>query len=247
MPSRRKRTFQALLLALLGMYLLERAWSGQLLLYINQRFAILVVLAGIGLVALAQAAFQARMTAGDGEEAERGHAQAGGWLHSGLAWLALPLLVGVLVPVKALGTSSLANRGIQLAAPFQVQSAAGTLLEKPPGQRSVLDWIRAFDEASDPAGMTGEPVDAIGFVYHDARLADGQFLLARYTIACCIADASAIGITVAWPAAAGLADNQWVRVQGEIAARQQDGQSVPLVRATQVTTIPEPAQPYLFP
>jgi putative membrane protein len=87
----------------------------------------------------------------------------------------------------------------------------------------------------------------IGFVYHDPRLKANQFLIGRYTIACCVADATAIGIWVNWDDAASLVNNQWVRVQGKMTSGQIEGQTVPVILADQIDNLPEPQQPYLFP
>jgi uncharacterized repeat protein (TIGR03943 family) len=253
MKARRYRAWQALLLALTGFFLLERVWSGKILLYINQRYVILVLLAAVGLIILAQVVLQERKNAAfEGPPADEtgapAHEPAGHFSRANLAWLAIPLLVGVLVPARALGTSALAARGVETGSPFLLQGASGAVaLERPAEQRTVLDWIRAFHSAPDPAALNGETVDLIGFVYHDPRLKDGQFLIGRYAVACCIADATAIGITVNWPAAAGLANNQWVRLQGQLISGQLDGQAVPVIEASAVSPIPEPAQPYLFP
>jgi uncharacterized repeat protein (TIGR03943 family) len=255
METRRKRTFQALILAVLGLFLLERVWSGKILLYINQRFVILVVLAGIGLIALAQAVFLERGKPGpedaDAPEAEPhetpGHEHEHGPRFP-FVWLLIPLAFGLLIPARSLNASNLANRGVQLSAPFQVQATTGTnALETPAGNRTVLDWIRAFADSGDPQTLADEPADVIGFVYHDPRLQPGQFLLSRYTVACCIADAAAIGLVVNWQDAASLPTNTWVRVKGSIRVGRLDGQNVPELQAGQVNPIPEPEQPYLFP
>jgi putative membrane protein len=86
----------------------------------------------------------------------------------------------------------------------------------------------------------------IGFVYHDPRLSEGQFMVGRFTITCCVADALAVGMVVAWPEAKDLPDNHWVRVQGAVQTVLLDGQTLPLIDAETVEIIPEPQQPYLF-
>jgi putative membrane protein len=248
MRKGRYRAFQALLLALTGFFLLERVWSGQILLYINQRYVFLVLLAAVGLIILAQVVLQERKKAAQDEPAGEHAALEEPRSRANLAWLAIPLLVGVIIPARALGTSSLPVRGIGVSSPFLLQGASGAVaLERPETQRTVLDWIRAFHASTDPATLNGSAVDVVGFVYHDPRLKSDQFLIGRYTVACCIADATAIGITVNWAAAGDLQNNQWVRVQGSLSAGQLEGQAVPVIAAASVTPIPEPAQPYLFP
>ena len=131
---------------------------------------------------------------------------------------------------------------------FNLQGSSGNAtLFRPSDQRTVLDWIRAFHASSDPNVLNGDAVDVIGFVYHDPRLKANQFLVGRYTIACCIADATAIGISVNWDDASNLVNNQWVRVQGKMTSGILEGQTVPVILADQINTLPEPQQPYLFP
>jgi uncharacterized repeat protein (TIGR03943 family) len=246
MEIRRMRAFQSLILALTGFFLLEKIWSGRILLYINQRYVFLVLLAAIGLIALAQVVLQERKRIG---LEESGPAEKGEQLsYANLIWLLLPLVLGISIPTRSLGTSSLPTRGIEVTAPFLLQGSTGvTALDRPSGQRTVLDWIRSFHASSDPMVLNGEPVDVIGFVYHDPRLPSSQFLLGRYTVACCVADATAIGISVKWDQAAALENNRWVRVQGKMGVGQLDGQSVPLIDAEQVIFVSEPEQPYIFP
>lgn len=243
METRRFRTFQALILALTGFFLLEKVWSGKILLYINQRFVLLILMAGIVLIVCAQFIFQERKK---GEIVGEADVSPGARLN--LVWMVIPLVLGVLIPPRALGTSALPNRGITVSSPFTIQNTTNAqALDRPAGQRTVLEWIRAFHAQPDSQSLNAEPVDLIGFVYHDPRLKENQFLIGRYTIACCIADATAIGIAVNWGQSAALGNNQWVRVQGSMASGELDGQAVPVINADQVIPIQEPDQPYLFP
>lgn len=116
-----------------------------------------------------------------------------------------------------------------------------------PEARTVLDWLRAFDVAADPTQLDGAPADVIGFVYHDPRLEAGQFLVARFTVSCCVADAFVLGVAVDWPRADELESNGWVRVRGPIYASTVDGQMLPRIAAEQVESVPMPEQPYLYP
>jgi putative membrane protein len=246
------RTFQGLVLAALGLFLLSRIWDGSVLLYINQRFVWLVVMAAIGLIILSQVALQNRKAEQANDEHgehdhdhDHTHETVSGW---NLWWLALPVLLGLLVPARPLGASALATRGITINAPLNARGSSTSIsLDLPPGERSVLDWNRTINYASDPYQYNGDLADVTGFVYHDPRLEDGQFLVGRFTITCCVADAFAIGMVVHWPDAVDLPDNTWVRVQGPIEVSETDGQRTPSIWALSVESIPEPPQPYLYP
>ncbi|HMN62037.1 MAG TPA: TIGR03943 family protein, partial [Anaerolinea sp.] len=246
------RTLQALILAGLGIFFLVRIGDGRILLYINQRFVFLVLLGAIGLLAIAQVVMRSRPAAehDDLSAEEHAHHDHAHDQRSGLAlWvIALPLLVGVLLPARPLGSLAAATRGMNTNAPLTAGSAGGAQVnDLPSDQRSVLDWLRLFEQTSDPATLSGQAADVTGFIYHDIRLEGGQFMVARFSLTCCVADATAIGMVVAWPEAGKLPDNQWVRVRGPVETGQVEGKAVPLIRAQSVESIPQPEQPYLFP
>jgi uncharacterized repeat protein (TIGR03943 family) len=164
-----------------------------------------------------------------------------------LVFVALPVILGVLVPARPLGSSAIANRGLNAAAPLTASSGAPVRLEIDPAKRTVLDWVRAFNYEADPTVFAGQPADVIGFVFHDSRLEPGQFFAGRFAVACCVADAAGIAVIVEWPEAAGLADNSWVQVKGVMQVGQLEGKAVPLLAAESVAPVPEPEQPYLYP
>jgi uncharacterized repeat protein (TIGR03943 family) len=251
MPLRTYRTLQALVLAALGIFFLQKIWSGTLFWYINQRFLTLTLIAALGFLALAQAVLSRRGKAApeephehDGHE-HHDHTQAlPTW---SLLVVALPVLLGVLIPARPLGSSAIANRGVNTTAPLTAGAAQPAKLDLAPTDRTILDWIRAFNYASDPESFAGQPADVIGFVYHDSRLTGEQFLAGRFTVNCCVADAMAIGVIVQWPDSKGLADNGWVRVRGSVQAAEIDGRSIPLIVAESVEPVSPPEQPYLYP
>lgn len=245
MSQRSFRTFQALLLGALGIFLFSKVMDGRVLLYINQRFVLLVLLGALVLIFLAQLVLRER-PAQDMDELEEHHDHGhehdhrSGW---GLFLLALPLLIGLLVPERPLGAQALSTRGVNV---FAVGGTSGRL-GLPSEQRSILDWLR--EAADDPSGAAyaGQPADVTGFVFYDPRLGEDQFMIGRFTIACCVADASALGLAAQAAGAENLPANTWVRVRGVMDSTVLDGRTVPLILADSVEEIPEPEQPYLFP
>jgi putative membrane protein len=251
MNLRAYRAFQALIMAGLGIYLFSKVMDGRILLYINRRFVILVLLAALGFIFLAQLIFRERQKMNvDLDEAGETHASEHedhprqGWM----LWLvALPLIIGVLAPERSLSVSALQMRGINTNSTLSTRSGSTRALDIPSTERSVLDWIRAVSEEPDEKLVEGQTADVTGFVYHDLRLGKTQFMVGRFSIACCVADAVAIGMIVNWPEAAGLPQNQWVRVRGIVRLVALDGKSLPGIDAQQINLISEPEQPYLFP
>jgi uncharacterized repeat protein (TIGR03943 family) len=255
MSSRTQRALQALLLAALGLFFLEKIWNGSLYWYINQRFMFLTALAGAGLLALASLTLPTRQKTNDPapdhdhvHDPDHPHDHA----HSAVSWggltiVAIPLLLGALIPAKPLGSAAVANKGINETAPLAGGDSKPMQLEMASTERNVLDWVRAFNYADDATVYSGQAADVVGFVYHDGRLGADQFLASRFAVACCSADATAVGLVVQWPEAAKLADNGWVRVRGAMGVTTFAGRSTPLLTADSVEGVEAPAQPYLYP
>ena len=245
MSLRTYRTFQAFILGCVGLFLLFKVSDGQILLYINRRFVILVLLAGMGMLFLSQVVLRARPAVGAEAREPGGDQRAADPVYRptwNLWLLALPLLFGLLIPQRPLSASVIPNRGVNVGAGDLAAGAAAAAI--PDVERTVLDWVRL---SGQHVLINGEQADVTGFVYHDRRLGESYFLVGRFTIVCCVADAVAYGMAAAWPEAQTLPDNVWVRVVGPVSQIELDGRATPVIQAVQVEIIPEPLQPYLFP
>ena len=265
MSDHRYTTFQGLITAGLGFWLLLRVWDGTILFYINQRFVLLVLLAALGLLLLAQMVFrqlaQRRQSLLTGEvQPPHAHEEADGHVHAhdhdhehgarqgrNLLWIALPLVLGLLFSPKPLDARAVANRGISTNAAVSRTASGGIVLGIPPEERTVLDWLYAAEDSPNPAELDGLPAVVTGFVVREAGTAADQFLIGRFTITCCVADSAAIGLPVIWPEAEELTDQGWVQVRGKVKMVQEGGRWQVQIAAEQVEAAEQPEQPYLFP
>lgn len=175
------------------------------------------------------------------------HHQDSGISVATLILLTIPLILGVLVPPQPLSTSSLNTRGMSLSAPVSIGQQSINTMDITPDDRTVLDWIKIFNYETDLSAYMGKPANVIGFVYHDPRLNTDQFMVGRFVITCCAADAFAIGMAVDWPESANLEDNTWVNVKGTVDVMTIDGRRIPVIHAQEVNPIQAPEQPYLYP
>jgi putative membrane protein len=118
----------------------------------------------------------------------------------------------------------------------------------------------AIDYASDKSRFLGHQTTLQGFVYHPRGLPSNCFILTRYFIFCCIADASPLGVVVESPAASQLKNDQWVSVSGVLQTRQlprgiaqyqptswYPNRDQPVLVASNIHRIPEPQYPYMVP
>ncbi len=241
------RFLKIVLLLLLGVFLLLRVVDGTVLYYINQRFVVLTGLAagGFVLVAASYILVSGRQAHDHSHDHDHGDVT---W--AGLLLVALPLLLGWLVPSRPLGAAAIGNREINIGqmgalasvAPPQADNSMGLVA----GEKNILDWLHDFQSSSDPADFAGQEVHVVGFVYRDGRFPADSFMVARFTVSCCVADAAPIGLIVRWPDAASLPADQWVDVTGHFAVGDFDGQQVPILVVDDLTLVQPPAQPYLY-
>ena len=220
----------------MGVYLAQLIVSGSLTNYINQRFAWLAYVGAGVFFLLAAASLWQRVKPSP-------HAHQ----HYSIGWdilliAAFPLALAILIPSRALGIEAI-NGGISLR-PVGVGNAA--TFSRSPLDRNILDWLREFSRAA-PAEFNGEPLDVIGFVYREPQHSDDEFMISRFTMSCCVADAFPIGMPARMEGAGDLRPGGWVRVGGSLQAENFDGALLPVIQVESLETVDEPEQPYLYP
>lgn len=241
---------QTVIMFLMGLYFIDLSLpDGNLGNYINlQNFGWLTwVGAAILLAAAAINAFDLlRSHEADHHHHDHDHGTVGSlssWIFLGV--VSIPLILGLSVPSKPLGADAISEISADVRS-IGFNSPSNTVAI-PAEKRNLLDWVRAFASSTDLKEFEGEPVDLIGFVYRDARFAGTEnFMLVRFTISCCVADARPLGLVVENPGQATLADDTWVQVKGKIEIRNFDGVDTPIIVAESIQVTPQPEQPYLY-
>jgi uncharacterized repeat protein (TIGR03943 family) len=238
--------WKALVLVIMGLFLYSRFLGGTLLFYINERFVWLTILASVGFILVG---LSYRYRSEENHEAhEHGDHSHGQLSWGGLALIILPVLLGLLVPPKPLGAAAMVNRDV--SAKSLTSAAApqgGAVLAKPKAEKNILDWLIEFRSTSNPAAFEGQEAKVIGFVYRDDRFAADTFMVSRFVLSCCAADAAPLGLMVRWPESSTLAADQWVEVTGHFEPGEFDGEPMPILMAEKLTPTTVPEQPYLYP
>jgi len=245
MSHRLFRLLQAFILFALFLFLLDKLLSGKLSMYINIRYAPLTVFGIIVLAIMALALF--REPKADHDHQDSNHEHEHKTSTRALIILFVPLLIAFLIPSHPLDASAATTRGMNVSAPLIGSSTQTRQFEATADTRNILDWIRIFNSGTDPTPYLGQTAKVTGFVYHDPRLPVNQFIVSRFVITCCAADASAIGMIVTWDESGGLKDNRWVEVKGPVQSTQLGGQPIPLIQAVLVQPLEQPQEPYLYP
>lgn len=224
--------FEVVLLGGTATLLLVKWLRGQLSFYIHPRYDALMIVAAVVLLLMAAAHLRDVFS---GRPAHGSH-----WLY---VLLAIPLLLGTLVPARPLGADTLAGRGMDLSAAGAI--GARREITGDPAQWNLLEWSTALTLRGDE--LVGSSADVIGFVFNDPTLGPDAFYAVRFVVTCCAADGAGVGLPVLWPDGASLSDNSWVRVQGTIELFEINGVAQPAIRAVLVEPTNQPAAPYLYP
>jgi uncharacterized repeat protein (TIGR03943 family) len=150
--------------------------------------------------------------------------------------LLVPLAAVALVPHAALGSFAASRKG-GITFPLARPAAPPA-----PSQASFLDIRIAEgdgDFAADAGIREGLHVRLLGFVTRSKDVPAGTFELARFYIACCIADAEAVGVPVA--GRGRFRHDTWLEVSGTLERR---GRRF-VVAADRINQVRTPKQPYL--
>jgi putative membrane protein len=267
MRQRFETPLKALLLIGLGLFLYSRLANGTLDFYINRRFWGFTLLAVVGLIVVGLSYRPGRRPPEEhGHDLEHdhthehsheheGHVHSHGLTWGGVALVLLPIVLGIAVPPQPLGASALANREINSGVnpstgasswPGAIKASS----QKTTTEMNILDWWQTFRASPDlntDSRILNQEARVVGFVYQDRRYGEDHFLVTRYVVSCCVADASALGLVVAWPDSPKLQNDQWVEVSGVFARSSLDAWQMPILVARTVTPVAVPGQPYLYP
>ena len=229
-----------------------------------------VALAVIGLWSLIDDVRTARAAVPDGDDPDDGHRHDGhghdehgpdehaghGHRRSRVGWLLLaPLLVAIVVDPAALGAFAVDRASMtrvpttgdfDLSEHIAAHSFGGQAVDL-----NILQLYKAAKAPSDLELLSSTPISTEGFLVTDPG---GEVLLAQLVVGCCAGDALPVTLALEGIDTAGLEDNTWLRVTGEVdaaatTAREDDPDLVPMpvLRVDSYERIDQPELPYLYP
>jgi uncharacterized repeat protein (TIGR03943 family) len=243
------RRSQAAIVFTVGVMAAYLGRSDTALAYVKAGLQPLLVASGVLLVGLALVA-----VVGPGPD-EHGHQPHG----PRVAWLlALPPLALVLIAPPALGAFAASRQPIRPppvihpgptgpAAPTSGDSfpplmppSDGTAVPMPLGEYLARDY-------REPYTLAGVRIRLVGFVTPRHRGRDG-YLLTRFAISCCAADATALRVAIRGDRV-DRAPDTWLEVEGRWQQRTSDNPNQPpsdtaILLAESVRTIKQPSEPY---
>jgi len=166
------------------------------------------------------------------------------------AWIKAAILI---VPVvflwtiygQSLGTDAFAKRLLQSGQRVPFKTAD---FEKIPSTALSENAATLLDLILYAENFNGKPVTVEGMVFRNAGVDTNSFLLFRFAVTCCAADALPFSIRVNMANEADLTNDTWVRVEGLFNLATMHGKQVFSIRADRVLPIPTPPPEnrYLF-
>jgi uncharacterized repeat protein (TIGR03943 family) len=159
----------------------------------------------------------------------------------GVGLMVMPVITVLALPPAALGSYAASRRsafiggGIASSAE-DIASGDLSLLDVAGGQRTRSGLTALVDRA-------GEEVDFTGFVTRDTGSRADEFVLTRFLVSCCVADALSVNVRVVGVPPGRFKSDEWVRVTGTIYPLGRDV----IVDSTEIVRVGRPARPYLSP
>jgi len=161
------------------------------------------------------------------------------------AILMMPVFFLLTIYGRSLGTDAFSKRALNTGQSV-IQRDANQL--KLPSRTSTGQATSLLNLLADAEKFDGKRVTAEGMVYRSVKSGDNTFMLFRFAVVCCAADAMPLSVTVKHTANEALINDAWVRVDGIFTIETSNGKQVPSIAADIVQPIPPPPpeKRYLF-
>ncbi len=238
-------------LALWGILLLEYWFSGKLNLLIHPNYHLLTLAAAIFLVGLAgiksAQIWRQQKSARPSPEMPHITLLPIGW---GSVILIVVALIGFWVTPRAFASQTALQRGVSdtFLGTTQVKPQSFTG-ETKPEDRNLIEWMRTLQVYPEPDAYAGQPVKIQGFAVHPDNLPEQYFLLTRFTITCCAADAYPVSLPVKLQQGSRTSYkvDQWFEVEGTMMTETlNEGNRQVVVDASTIRPIDAPENPYEY-
>jgi putative membrane protein len=181
--------------------------------------------------------------------------------------LALPIILGIVVPYEVPGSALAAKKGIQTS----ITPSAQKITASPSSQAEEQDGDDYFRKEAlelkkhDKLVVTdenyfatltaldmylpefiGKKIQIQGMIYVDPDNPHSGDSLGKVLIACCFADATFYGLPIKNESNQSYKQDTWVSIEGIIGETKENGITVACIRAKKIRKIPAPKTPYIY-
>ena len=165
------------------------------------------------------------------------------WIKAAI--LILPIFFLWTIYGRSLGTDAFVKRALN---PGQIVIKGDSNQVKSSLRTSTDHAISLLDLLAEPEKFDGKRVATEGMVYRSVKNGENTFMLFRFAVVCCAADALPLVVMVKSAPAAILNNDAWVRVEGIFTIEASNGKQVTSIAADVIQSIPPPPpeKRYLF-
>jgi uncharacterized repeat protein (TIGR03943 family) len=162
-----------------------------------------------------------------------------------LGALTLILLLALALPPRPLSSATALARG--LSTDLAVVNGQMQTFGLKPEDRTLLDWVKLFNYNPEPQAYVGQKVALEGFIVLDESLPESTFMITRFSMACCAADARPIALPVHFDSQkfTPLQDD-WVYLEGHMEETTLNGQRRAWIQLDFLESRPVPLDPYAY-
>jgi putative membrane protein len=106
----------------------------------------------------------------------------------------------------------------------------------------ILTAIDLFLES-----FVGKTIEISGFVYREPDMNQNQFVVGRFAMDCCSADALPYGVLIEDTNGSEYKNDTWIKVRGQIDTTIYNGNEIMVFKPESIESIAAPATPYIYP
>lgn len=156
--------------------------------------------------------------------------------------LVLPLLVVVVLAPPPLNSYA-ASRQPARVQPVSASSFGAMTSDETGRFPLTVGQFNSRARYDDSKQMAGKPLSVTGFVVHKEG-SSNEFLLTRFAISCCAADAYPVQVRVEGLDGSGYSNDTWVVIEGEWRDVPLGPKEQPVLTASSITQVDAPAEQY---
>ena len=93
----------------------------------------------------------------------------------------------------------------------------------------------------------GKTIEIEGFVYREEDMDQNQFVVGRFAMDCCTADALPYGVLVEHNHAGRYENDSWLKIRAAIGKTAYQGNEIMMLKPISIERIDEPTSPYIYP
>lgn len=155
-------------------------------------------------------------------------------------------LMGLLIAPRAFASQTALQRGVADSITLTRVKPQSFRVHTNSESKTLIDWIRELQVHPEPDLYTGDKVTLQGFVVYPPNLPTQYFLVTRFVITCCAADAYPVSLPVKLQTGDRTAfkTDGWVEVQGKMITETLDTKRQLVIQASNIQPVPEPKNPY---